>query len=259
MAPEQTSRNVVCLKWGTLYGPEYVNILHSMATRHLSSPFRFICFTDDVSGLNPDIETFPLPVFPEPDWKYARYCSAWRKLSLFETGLADIKGRVLFLDLDVVVLSSLDAFFEREAEFSMIENWYQPGRGQASVMCFDRGSAAHLLNEYLADPETILQQYRTEQDFISDKLSSESLFFPHEWCKSFKKHVMPNVLGRLTGNRYRDYSEVSEAERPKILVFHGRPNPPDAILGEWGKPLPGFKRWIKGLRPCPWIADYWCE
>ena len=30
--------NVVCLKWGTKYGPEYVNRLYRMVARHLHRP-----------------------------------------------------------------------------------------------------------------------------------------------------------------------------------------------------------------------------
>ena len=33
--------NVLCMKWGTPYGPEYVNVLHAMVRRHLQRPFRF--------------------------------------------------------------------------------------------------------------------------------------------------------------------------------------------------------------------------
>ncbi|HAU58261.1 MAG TPA: glycosyltransferase, partial [Comamonadaceae bacterium] len=29
-------RHVICMKWGTKYGPEYVNRLYAMVRRHLS-------------------------------------------------------------------------------------------------------------------------------------------------------------------------------------------------------------------------------
>ena len=47
--------NIVCVKWGTKYGPEYVNVLRAMIKRNLSLPHRFICFTDNKTGLNADI------------------------------------------------------------------------------------------------------------------------------------------------------------------------------------------------------------
>ena len=43
----------------------------------------------------------------------------------------------------------------------------------------------------------------------------------------------------------------------KIIVFHGCPNPPDAIKGQWGKQLPWYKRWYKRVAPTAWVAEYW--
>ena len=46
---------ILCMKWGKKYGPEYVNRLHSMVSRHLTIPHRFVCLTDDKTGLNAGI------------------------------------------------------------------------------------------------------------------------------------------------------------------------------------------------------------
>ena len=58
---EQNTVNVICIKWGKKYGSDYVNTLHSMVSRHLSRPFRFVCFTDDFEGINDDIEVKAIP------------------------------------------------------------------------------------------------------------------------------------------------------------------------------------------------------
>ena len=243
--------NVICLKWGTLYGPEYVNILFHMVSRHLRAPFRFICLTEDARQLEPGIEVYPLPEFEEPPWKYARFCSAWRKLALFRKGLADMQGKVLFLDLDVVITGSLDDVFSFSDKFAMIENWYQPGNGQASALCFDVGRFEFLLERYQSDPIRYLKQYRTEQAFIAGELGNELAFFPEHWFQSFKKHCMPSAAARLLGAQNRLPQDA------KVIVFHGRPNPPDAIKGEWGKPLPWYKRWYKRFQPTLWVAEFW--
>ena len=54
-------RIVLCMKWGTKYGPEYVNRLYGMTRRHLSGAFRFVCLTDSTDGVRPEVECFPLP------------------------------------------------------------------------------------------------------------------------------------------------------------------------------------------------------
>ena len=43
--------NIICMKWGEKYDSSYVNILYNMVERNLNRPFRFVCFTDNKSGL----------------------------------------------------------------------------------------------------------------------------------------------------------------------------------------------------------------
>ena len=249
-----TKVNVVCLKWGDVYSPDYVNALYSMVERHLSLPFRFICFTENSEGIRSEVEIWPLPEFAEPPWEYARFCQAWRKLALFKPGLADMQGKVLFLDLDVVIMSSIDALFTYSPKLAIIENWYQPGQlvGQASAICFEVGQPENLLTHYLADPIAVLKAYRTEQAYITGFLGLNGFdFFPEGWCISFKKHCMPSGIARFFSAR------VKQPSQAKIVVFHGRPNPPDAIKGVWGKALPWYKRWYKRVQPSPWIAEHW--
>ena len=53
--------NIICMKWGEKYDSSYVNILYNMVERNLNRPFRFVCFTDNKSGLSSSIESFELP------------------------------------------------------------------------------------------------------------------------------------------------------------------------------------------------------
>lgn len=246
-------RTVACLKWGEMYGPEYVNRLYAMVRRNLKGDFRFVCFTENSEGLRSEVEIKPLPVFPEPPYEYARYCSAWRKLALFDATGEGLSGRILFLDLDLVIIRSLEPFFHGDAPFMMLENWYQPGKGQASLMRFDGDSMKFLLDRYLADPFAVLDRYVTEQEYIWSNALADARFFDAGLCVSFKKHVMHSGIARFSSSPYGFPEEAS------VVVFHGRPNPPDALRGEWGKPMFALKRWWKGLKPCPWIADYWTE
>jgi hypothetical protein len=246
--------NIVCLKWGDVYSPDYVNNLYSMVKRHITLPFRFICLTENSQDIRSEVEIWPLPEFEEPPAEYAKFCQAWRKLALFKPGVADMKGKVLFLDLDVVIMGNIDCFFSFSEKLSIIENWYQPGQlvGQASVICFEAGRENALLDNYLDDPIKVLKQYRTEQAYITGYLGFGNFsFFPQTWCISFKKHCMPSGLARFFS------AKVTEPKEAKIVVFHGRPNPPDAIKGIWGKALPWYKCWYKRVEPSPWIAQHW--
>ena len=37
---------ILCMKWGTLYGPDYVNVLYAAVADNITVPFRFVCLTD---------------------------------------------------------------------------------------------------------------------------------------------------------------------------------------------------------------------
>ncbi len=50
-AQSQPQRHILCMKWGTKYGPEYVNRLYAMVRRHLQGDFNFVCLTDNAQGI----------------------------------------------------------------------------------------------------------------------------------------------------------------------------------------------------------------
>ncbi len=235
--------NVICMKWGTKYGPEFVNKLRSMVKRHLARPHRFICFTDDGSGLTSDIEIKSLPPMDLPPDKER----GWRKLSTFNAPLADLIGPTLFLDIDVVIVGSLDCFFDHPGEFCIIHDWQKPWRitGNSSVYRFEAGAHPDILANFVANIDRIKQEVRNEQAYLTREIHAQGklTYWPKEWCVSFKYGCMP----KFPFNLWRTPRLPAGA---RVVVFHGLPNPDDAIIGK-GK---GLRRYIK---PTPWIEDYW--
>jgi hypothetical protein len=235
--------NVICMKWGTAYGPEYVNILHAMVRRNLTRPFRFVCFTDDTSGINDGIECQPLPEMPLVS---GNPMHGWRKIGSFAPGLAGLEGPTLFLDLDLVIIDNIDCFFDHPGDFCIIENWTTPGRGigNSSVYRFDPAKYAFVFETYCRDPKRIIETYDNEQIMVS-KVIGDITFWPETWCRSFKRHSLP-------GGLLNCFVRPKIPEGTKILVFHGHPKPIEAARGIWPKKF-------KPIRPAPWILDYWRE
>ena len=102
--------NILCVKWGTKYGPDYVNKLHSMVGRNMSRPYRFVCLTDDATGIDPRIETRPLPPIGIPEFDTATGWTrlhGWLKVTVFASPLYDLTGPTLFLDVTRRASSSL--------------------------------------------------------------------------------------------------------------------------------------------------------
>lgn len=232
---------VLCMKWGTAYGSDYVNRLHGMVSRHLTRPFRFVCLTDDPSGIDDAIECRPLPAI---ELGGAPSISGWRKLSCFSPELDDLDGEILFLDLDLVVVDDIDPFFEHPGEFCIIENWTQMGRGigNSSVYRYRSGRHREVLERFCADPDRIIAEFPNEQVYLSRAIGTP-VFWPDDWCRSFKRHCLPPW----------PLNWVKTPVLPRgarIVVFHGHPKPPEAIVGEWPQ---RFKK----VRPTPWIAEHW--
>jgi len=144
-------KNVLCIKWGSKYSADYVNRLHSMVERHLSLSHRFVCLTEDTTGLNSEIETKPLV---RTDLKHS-----YTKFELFEKKLHDITGQILFLDLDVVINNSIDDLFlfEPHAKFVGIKDW-KIDCINASCMRFNVGEHSYIIDNWFEAVKQNLQK-----------------------------------------------------------------------------------------------------
>ncbi len=241
------------MKWGTLYGAEYVNRLYSMVRRHTSGALDFVCLTDDPLGVNPAVRSLPCPEIAIPPPHNLR---GWRKLNLFASSerLFTLTGDWLYLDLDVVVTGSLDPFFDYNpaAPFIVMRNWTQPGEGIGNTSCyrFRVGSDAYLLSAMQENHEAILRRFSNSQTYISRSVR-EIAFWPDAWCILFKVQCIPPWPMRF-------WQTPVLPESARVVAFPGVPNPHQAVRGEWPVKA-AWKKLYKRIRPAAWIADHWRE
>lgn len=240
-------KNIICMKWGTKFSPEYVNILASRVSKNISGEYRFVCFTDDDSGLSSLVEARPLPEMTGLEGRPER---GWRKLTLFQKELADLKGTALFLDLDVVIADSLDPFFDAPGGFRIIEDWNLKGTkiGNSSVFRFEIGARPDVLDYFLENREKVYAAHRNEQAYLSWAIAQkeELMYWDPAWCLSFKRHFMRRFpLGY--------FCEPKPREGVKVIVFHGNPNPDCARYG-WRN-----KTGLRAVKKTPWLAELWKE
>lgn len=251
--------NVICIKWGNLYGPEYVNNLYRGVSKHLKRAHRFVCFTDDKTGLKEGIETFPLP---ELDLPSGHGDKRWRKLGLFRRDLADLQGPTLFLDLDLVVLDDLNPFFDHPGKFLIIRDddlfrakplrKVNPARdrflhsvGNSSVFRFEVGMHDYILNAYIADPQSATAKYEISQQFQSAQLETHGhlQYWPSDWCVSFKNACVPPFFKSY----FRDPEPPQGA---KIVVFAGNPKMHEVLNG-------GGHKWYRRIGNVDWLRQAW--
>jgi hypothetical protein len=240
------ARTILCMKWGTKYGADYVNRLYGMVRRHLRGEFRFVCLTDRSEGVRSEVQCLPIPDLALPQGIPER---GWKKLTTFAADLHGLKGTALFLDLDVVIVDDLTPFFEQPGDFFIIHDWKRPWRvtGNSSVYRFELGEHPEVLERFRAEHEDIRTRLRNEQAWLSEVMHQQGKlgYWPAEWCVSWKYHC----IARFPSNYWR---QPFIPQGARILVFHGVMNPPDALAGRSN----GNWRYAKAA---PWIANHWRE
>lgn len=245
---------IVTMKWGSLFGPDYVNVLYRACRAAATLPFDFVCFTENAEGLDPGVIVKPLPqIGLKPEEWYQR--GVWPKLALYKKDLEGLRGRCLFIDLDMMVLRDLDAFFRYDAPFvttDMGESWH-PGQTRQNpepgtcIFAFNLGQETQILDAFLADREAAKAKFQNEQDFAGAHASSME-FWPEGWVISFKRWLRRPIGLDLF------LPPKKPPETAKILAFHGDPRPIDLMR-------PGINFWDNfphmGHGQVDWVAEYW--
>ena len=238
-------RQVVCTKWGSKFGGADVNRLYRMVRANVAGELRFVCVADNFDGLDAGIETIPLPDVPVVGDRNNR---GWRKLALF-ADIPELRGPTLYLDLDVVIVDSIDDLFELDGEFRVIKD-YKPVRyrhsytGNTSCFRFNAGAHTDLLDDIARRGIAIVDDFRNEQEFMSYYMRERGLlqYWPRAWCVSYKHdcvHLMPRGL----------FQPPFKPDGAKIIVFHGTPKPDEAIEGAGSK-------WYRVVKGAPWLQRY---
>ena len=243
-------QTIICMKWGSRYGPEFVNRLYNSIKRHTKRTTKLYCFTEDIKGINKNIICKPLPKIKLPR---AISSTPWRKVSVWQYPLANLNGDILFLDLDLVITGNLDRFFDfKPGKYCVIENWTQIGENIGNTSCFrfPAGIYARVFNEFQKSPTKIWKKYHIEQIYLSDKIKPQ-VFWPSDWCKSFKHNLLPFWPLRI-------WKPAILPKETSIVAFTGKPDPDDVIQGKWPvKKSQFYKKIYKQLTTPKWVIENW--
>lgn len=214
---------VVCAQTGNYLGRgrEYVYALRRMVQEHLTVPHRFAVMTDDE----------PLNYLGINVIK-AGFKGWWQKLAMFKPGL--LQGRVLFLDLDTLILKNIDHLAAYDGPFATLHDFWR-GRGGLgpAVMLFDAAWAGTLYDEWKAEgfpmrgngDQTWLEN--RDQGRFTKSVDLLQDLFPGEFV-SYKEHCTAARRG------WRDLNDqVPPPAAARVVCFHGKPRPHE--VGGWVK------------------------
>ena len=248
--------NCICVKWGTRYGADEVNRLFHAVARHSGTDVRFFCLTDDRAGLDSHIEPLPLPDtglqrrIADAQQRLRRRTGALRKIAVFDPDLIpDLRGRLLCLDIDVVVTGPMDALFiHGDGAVAMPPPFKARSHietlGEGSVIGFDPRRHGFLYEEMARDTEAMLDfSMGSEQRYTSMTADRHGALthFPADWVVSFTRHCVPP----RPWNLLRAPSLPAGA---RILCFPSRPKADEAVGG--------YRNGLKSTRPAPWLAAF---
>ena len=226
---------VACVFWGDKFSDDYVYNLKSMVERNTTVPHQFVCFSDrELEGIT-TVKLIP------------GYEGWWNKMQMFNTDFK-LGNRVVYLDLDTLIVDNIDWLLEYDGMFMGIEdlgavNKHQPelkGRLQSGVMSWDYRLNSHLWNRFTSSGES--QRYRGDGEYLN-----------HIVPKYQRDFIQKRYKGKLKSYKYQVYSE-GITDDLSIICFHGRPSIPQAMTETV---TTGWKNSGKTYEPQDWIKDYW--
>jgi hypothetical protein len=194
---------VACVWWGTKYGRNYVENLRNSLKRNLSIPYEMVCITDR-DDLPDGIRK--IPALKNGDgW--------WQKVNLFKPGMFPSDTRILFLDLDVVITSSLDPISRSQGEFVMIENFSMNRRASAynsSCMLWTPNEKTERI--YTCYNSEVVEALHGDQCWIWRVMEKDILAFRKDLLESYKYNRARPEMRRASNDT-------------AVWVFHGKPDP----------------------------------
>lgn len=176
----------VFVKGHVAFTPEYVVRLHSMVDRVLPGS-GFLCLTDRPDALPPLIPTRKIPP-PKGVFGW------WSKLELFNPRL-ELTGRLVYFDLDVLLLKGLQEVVDFPAPFALAPDGgnFRPKSHQvvkrfnSSVMAWDAGTQHHL---YTGWSRTVAGRLWGDQDWIGERCPNAAAM-PREWFPRLSEAKQP--------------------------------------------------------------------
>jgi hypothetical protein len=190
------SFTLVCLliRGNVAYTSDYVVKLRSMVRRHTTKDFNVVCLTDGTFDLPPDIDTIDTPAMGKGERGF------WRKPLVFIDKEPCFAKRMLFLDLDVLVVGDLDPIIDYPVDFAIAADSAPDFQGlggkkvckgfNSSVMVWDKGSRGKFAK---AGSLSYRREFFSDQDAIK-MMSPSEITFPKPWIRRLS-HVTDGNWG----------------------------------------------------------------
>lgn len=221
---QQDKATILCVRFGNKYGIGYVEKLRNMIARNCTVPYQLVCLTDD----NTPIEGVKLIV-----QKNAGYSKGWwHKIHMFNPDLP-LNGRILYMDLDVVICNNIDKLTQISGNLFMgirdFNRKFHPHWKylNSSVMSWIHGRERSVYDSFIQNPSNA-QRMHGDQDWTWKSAGNRIKFWPEQWIQSYKWEIRNrDELQVIQGMRQFKTvnNDIQVPNECCICVFHGDPNP----------------------------------
>lgn len=205
------------------YGIQHVEYAMRMVSDNLSLPHQFVVAVDDEyygDIIRSDLDVGVVRISKE----LYRPGKRFQKLMVFRPDAATLFGeRMLVMDLDNVVVGSLDGIASREEDIVL---WRNPSPTvkrtpyNTSITLLAAGCRPHVWTEFNIDssPSVVkAERYSgTDQAWVSRCLGKEAVFTEEDGVYSYRLDYLKSNVGRQNGER--------------VVCFHGNISPESDIV-----------------------------
>lgn len=221
--------NFITVKIGEKYTATYVNRVFEMCQKFVSFPFTFFCYTDDPTGIHPEIEIID---FVDHGLKPIVHNKLFLFSDQFEKKLCSSGPRVFF-DLDIVIRGNIDQLvfyaYQQQDKLAVINaSWKQYTRDElntnvnihtinSSCMVWEPYKNKHIWENYIANRDSFEKKYNQGMDAL---LTHEHNLFgrlPEQLFCSYL-HGVPKKYFRVV-TTYEQYKKIEQSF--PIVLFNG--------------------------------------
>jgi hypothetical protein len=222
--------NLMTIKWGDKFQPDYPNLIHRMAKRWLPCDFDSYCMTDDGNGLDEDIQI----VECTEKWLWddiINNCQGQKqwwfwdavKMSLFAPKLCGIEGKILFSDLDNLFLGDMSRVINTKppAIIPTIWNpdWHVPMHGGNYFLTMSFNASLIYIDNTAPVTNQIWEHFKKHYDKAKGSLYSSDAYM---WrCHRDKMNTYPQgtVYSHSRGAKYPDKQKYKYRSDHAVCVF----------------------------------------
>jgi hypothetical protein len=190
-------------------GIEYANRLADQVRANLTVRHRIHCITDEAAS-----EYYRVRCHPHdkalPGW--------WQKIRLFHPGLFKDGERMLFLDLDTIIVRNIDFLAEFSSDFAILHDFWRPAGLGPAVMLWRAGYGGEIWQSFV-DAGMPMKDPRGDQWWLEQHFTRR-----------------PPILQELYPDAFVSYKTHATQGIPReahVVCFHGKPRPHEC--GGWVK------------------------